>query len=422
VSVTPEPDHTDNEALRSRLEEAEETLRAIRQGEVDALVVQGPDGEQIYTLKGADHAYRVILEAMGEGAVTITDDGTILYANPRLDDMLEVEHSELIGNCLFTFVAPECQEGFRTLLSVGLRESTRGEVEMVRHTGGSLPVSLAFAPLHGGDVVAACLVVTDLTTQKRAEAEIRRLNESLETRIEQRTAQLQGMMSDLKVFTHMISHDLRTPLTVSHGYIQIIQEILEQERSSVAESLSQHIQAVDRSLHRMDTMIADLVDAARLEGKQYTLQLETIDIHAYLTNLVQHDMIAASRDRIIMDLPDALPPVQADTPSLDRVMTNLLSNALKYSDPGTKVVLQARQHEDQVVISVIDHGRGIAPGDLPHIFERFYRASGERKTEGIGLGLYIVSQLVEVMGGRIWAESEVGKGSTFSLTLPIAPG
>jgi signal transduction histidine kinase len=169
-------------------------------------------------------------------------------------------------------------------------------------------------------------------------------------------------------------------------------------------------------------MIADLVDAARLEGKQYALQLEKIDIHAYLTDLVQHDMIATSRDRIIIDLPDALPHVLADTPSLDRVMTNLLSNALKYSDPDSKVVLKAWQHDDQVLISVTDHGRGISPTDLPHIFERFYRASGERKTEGIGLGLYIVSQLVEAMGGRIWAESEVGKGSTFYFTLQVTLG
>jgi len=410
------------QTLLRRLEEAEDTLRAIHQGEVDAVVVHGEPIDYIYTLESAEHAYRVILEEMGEGAVTIAKDGAILYSNPRFDEMLSLDHSELIGNNLFIFIAPDWQDHFQELLSAGLCESTRGEVEMIRHAGGNLPVSVAFAPLPAGDVATACLVITDLTPQKQSEAEIRRLNESLEARIEERTAQLHDMMSDLQVFTHMVSHDLRTPLTVSHGYIQIMKEVLQQERSSLTESLSQHISSVDRALRRMDTMIGDLVTAARLEGKQYPLQLMNIDLHAYFADLLGRDIIAAQRDRVVMKVPDRLPTVQADLPSLDRVMTNLLSNALKYSESGTPVVVQARPEGNQVVISVTDRGRGISPADLPHIFTRFYRASGERKTEGIGLGLYIVSQLVRAMGGQIRAESEPGKGSTFAFTLPAADG
>ena len=99
---------------------------------------------------------------------------------------------------------------------------------------------------------------------------------------------------------------------------------------------------------------------------------------------------------------------------------NMLSNALKYSDPGTPVCLQAREKDGQVVVTISDQGKGIAPEDLPHLFERFYRAKGTRKTEGIGLGLYITRVLVEAHGGRLWVESEVGKGSTFFFTLPVA--
>lgn len=420
MSFSPGPDQTEIEWLRSRLEEAEETLRAIQRGEVDAVVVRGETADHVYTLESAEHAYRVIIEEMGEGAVTVTDDGTILYSNPRFDEMLQMEHSALIGTCLFDFIAPHNQHAFQNLFAVGLRENTRGEVEMTRHIGGNLPVSMAFAPLPDGDAAASCLVITDLTPQKQSEVEIRRLNESLESRIEERTAQLQDTVSDLKLFTHMVSHDLRAPLTISHGYIQMMQDVVQHEQSSLADSLSEFIHAVDRALHRMDTMIADLVDAARLEGKQYIFQVETLDLQAYFANLLQRDIITAQQDRVVIDIPNRLPPVCADIPSLDRVMTNLLSNALKYSDPGTPVIVRAQPEADQVVISVTDRGQGIAPTDLPHLFERFYRASGERQKEGIGLGLYIVSQLVEAMGGQIWAESRVGEGSTFAFTLPLS--
>ncbi len=106
---------------------------------------------------------------------------------------------------------------------------------------------------------------------------------------------------------------------------------------------------------------------------------------------------------------------------LERILTNLLSNALKYSDPGTPVWMQAQPLDGEVRIAVKDQGRGIAPEHVPHLFEKFYRADSSRKAEGIGLGLYITRLMVEAHGGRIWVESEVGKGSTFSFTLPIAP-
>ena len=126
--------------------------------------------------------------------------------------------------------------------------------------------------------------------------------------------------------------------------------------------------------------------------------------------------------RIQEEIPADLPPVCADYARLERILINLLSNALKYSDPGTPVRLRAWQQDGQVVVAVSDQGRGIAPEEIPHLFERFYRTAGARKAEGIGLGLYITRILVEAHGGRIWVESEVGKGSTFSFSLPITEG
>jgi signal transduction histidine kinase len=124
--------------------------------------------------------------------------------------------------------------------------------------------------------------------------------------------------------------------------------------------------------------------------------------------------------RVDIDVPAGLPDVAADTDRLERILTNLLTNALRYSFPETRVLVKARRTDKGVVISVTDKGVGIAPADLPRVFERFYRVKDAGKPEGLGLGLYITKMLIEAHGGRIWVESELGKGSTFYFTLPLA--
>jgi signal transduction histidine kinase len=154
-------------------------------------------------------------------------------------------------------------------------------------------------------------------------------------------------------------------------------------------------------------------------SEAWTLNREAIDLHAYLPEFLQRSATAIDTTRIRLEVAADVPAVNADYNRLERIILNLLTNALKYSDPGTPVQLRAQRTDHVVEISVTDQGQGITPEDLPHIFERFYRAAGRRKAEGIGLGLYISKLLVEAHGGRIWAESAVGKGSTFSFTLPV---
>ena len=170
----------------------------------------------------------------------------------------------------------------------------------------------------------------------------------------------------------------------------------------------------------MNVMIQDLVDAARLEGGQFPLECKPLELQTYLVELLQRNATTLPVQSIRLDIPEALPAISADSMRLERIFTNLLSNAVKYSDPGSPVVLRVRRVGGFVEVSVIDQGRGIAAEELPHLFERFYRAKGGRKTEGVGLGLYITRKLVEAHGGGIWVESELDKGSTFYFTLPVA--
>jgi two-component system, chemotaxis family, CheB/CheR fusion protein len=156
------------EELRARLHEAEDTLRAISRGEVDALVVEGPRGEQVFTLEGADHSYRIFLEEMHEGAATLTADGVILYCNRRLAEIVARPLETIIGSSLFQFVRETDRAELDSILHAGLSGSGKGEMELL--SGGKLtPVYLAASALRLNVVEAVCLVVTDLTLQKRNE-------------------------------------------------------------------------------------------------------------------------------------------------------------------------------------------------------------------------------------------------------------
>ncbi|MGE5443614.1 MAG: PAS domain S-box protein, partial [Ignavibacteriales bacterium] len=155
------------EELRTRLEEAEEALRVIRSGEVDALVISGANGEQLYTLQGAEHPYRVMVETMNEGTATLTDDGIVLYCNRRLAEILKTPLEAIIGSSILRFVMSDHVDMFEALLEQGKKGNNKGEVTLQCEDGTLTPVQLSMSALH--DIEGVCVVVTDLTEQKRNE-------------------------------------------------------------------------------------------------------------------------------------------------------------------------------------------------------------------------------------------------------------
>ena len=170
----------------------------------------------------------------------------------------------------------------------------------------------------------------------------------------------------------------------------------------------------------MSTMVDDFYLVTRLEREPIALHPVPVALPSYLRELLPRFAQVLETGRIHLDLPADLPPVAADPKYLQTILLSLLGNALKFSAPDTPILLAARRQEGEVVITVTDQGIGIAPEDLPHIFDRFYRVERMRKAEGTGLGLYITKCLVEAHGGRLRVESEEGKGSTFSFTLPVS--
>ena len=220
-------------------------------------------------------------------------------------------------------------------------------------------------------------------------------------------------------FVGIVAHDIRQPLTIVQGHAQMLQHAL---RRGNLERANGSADAIVTSAQRMNAMIRDLVDSARLEMGQIELYRQPIDLVSFIADLLQRMAGSGEGHRLRLESPSVLPTVYADPDRLERILSNLISNALKYSEPGSPIVVSLDRADGEVRVLVSDQGPGIAPHDLPRIFERLYRAGEQHKKESLGLGLYIAKMLVEAHGGRIWAESEVGRGSTFIFTLPVAKG
>ncbi|MGC4116804.1 MAG: GAF domain-containing sensor histidine kinase [Myxococcales bacterium] len=213
----------------------------------------------------------------------------------------------------------------------------------------------------------------------------------------------------------MVSHDLRSPLGTILMQAQLLQ------RQAGDPELVKRGGIIQRSARTMEVMIKDLVDTARHETGQLRIDPCPVEIRAFLEELVARFAGVIAIDRVRLQFAGALPEAWADPDRLERILANLIGNALKYSEPHTPVIVRGSAWGDGVSISVQDFGIGIEPEELPRVFDRYYRAARAKGTEGLGLGLAISRVLVEAHGGSLSAESEPGKGSTFRLWLPAVP-
>ena len=258
----------------------------------------------------------------------------------------------------------------------------------------------------------------DVTERRDLARRLRAANEDLERRVSERTAdleranqELQRTQEEREDLLRALSHDLRSPLSVIHLKAQLLSRRIDDAEAR------RELAAILTSAGRMEAMIAELVEAVRLESTPS--EPKELELRALLRELLARTAGVLAAERIEVALDEA-PRVLADPAGLERIFTNLLSNALKYAPPETKVRVTAERRDGACAIAVSDRGPGIPPEDVPHVFERFWRARRTARAEGLGLGLFIVSKLVVANGGRIWVESEPGAGSTFRFTLPLA--
>ena len=221
-------------------------------------------------------------------------------------------------------------------------------------------------------------------------------------------------------FVANVSHELRTPLSILRGYIETLLDSPEISR----EEFSRILGVMERHSKRLDLLAQDLLTLAQLESANPNLQLGTVDLPSFFAEVVRdwEKKLATKQLSVIADVPPDMPTVRADRVRLEEALYNLLDNAVKYSPEHGEIGLVGRRRDKQIVLSVSDNGIGIDKEDLPRIFERFYRADKARTAEnigGTGLGLAIVKHVAQLHGGHVEAESELGKGTTIRVVLPV---
>lgn len=230
-------------------------------------------------------------------------------------------------------------------------------------------------------------------------------------------SELENVEQRRKDLVSDLTHELRTPLTVVEGYLEGLADGTVEPSTEIYDRLA-------RETSRIKRLVDDLQELSKLEAGYLPIEVRSLDLHPLLSNIVQRfsDQLLAENSPVLsLEYPPQTPKVLADPERVEQIMVNLVGNALRYTPAGS-ITVRVSSAPHLVWIAVVDTGQGIAPEDLPHVFERFWRAdrSRDRASGGTGIGLAISQRLVELQGGTIDVESEVNQGTTFRFSLPIA--
>jgi len=329
-----------------------------------------------------------VLQKMTDGVFIVDAQGDVQLVNPAAEILFSISQASSINKPLIEVVRhhlpiemwQRCKDSGKTQnvdFEIGNRLSVHG-------------IATSLSPTIYGSTL---LLFQDMTRQRQVET-VRR------------------------DFISNVSHELRTPLAA----LKALTETLQAGALEDPPAAHRFLEQMETEVDSLSLMVNELLELSRIESGRVPLNLKSTRPIDIIDPAYERLRLQAERAGLILaiECPDDLPPVLADATRVQQVVVNLLHNAIKFTPSGGQVIVHAEQQDRVVRFNVTDWGIGVAAEDLPRIFERFYKADRSRATSGTGLGLAIARHLVEAHGGRIWAESEVGKGSTFYFTIPLA--
>ena len=388
---------------------------------------------QSEALRESETKFRSVAQSANDGIVSANSRGLIVSWNRGAETIFGYKEEEVVGKPL-TVLMPERyrelhQSGLERLRSTGESRVIGRTLELhgVRKDGTEFPLDLSIASWKTEEGTFYSGIIRDITERKRVTEALQALTLSLEQKVKERTAELEIARDQALVATQhkseflaSMSHELRTPLNAVIGFSDVL---LEKMFGDLNEKQEEYLQDILSSGRHLLALINDILDLSKIEAGRTELEVSTFNLATTVENTLVLVRERAVRRRVDLtsEINSQLGDCRADERKVKQVLLNLLSNAIKFTPEGGRISVTASVIGEYVEISVTDTGIGISTEDRQRIFEEFYQVKRDpaHKREGTGLGLALSKKFVELHGGRICVESEPGKGSTFTFTLPL---
>lgn len=413
---------------QSEIELLRARLRSLRRAvdETEDLLNRYINAEQ--ALRESEERFRLLVAAVKDYAIFMLDiNGNILSWNSGAQRIKGYSANEIIGKHFSTFYTPEDLEDgkpARELVIATAEGQYQEEGWRVRKDGTLFWAHVLITAVFDehGKLRGFAKVTRDMTERKRAEEERERLYQSEVQLMQERAARQQAevMLKLRDEFLMVTAHELRTPITTLLGYTELLKRRLDQGKVS-AERMERPIQAVIEQAQRLDRLTNTLLDMSWLEQGHVAIQRHDVDLRDVMRRVIDSFTLLVEHHQLTLTLPSKPLIVTGDELRMEQIFYNLLQNAVKYSPNGGAITIELRAEEQQALVRITDSGIGIRSEDLPFLFDRFYRATNvsAQQISGLGIGLYIVKELVTIHGGTIDVQSVPEQGTTFSIRLPL---
>jgi PAS domain S-box-containing protein len=358
-------------------------------------------GTSLEEERRAEAEIRSLVDSVAEALVLVSPDGRVVSVNRRFEDLFGIPAGDVEGKAV-------------------------DELEPLLERVFADPADVTDRLRSGGGDLDRTTILTQAWPRERQlalfAAPVRSVDRDLGTMFGLRDVTQERELDRMKTeFVSQVSHELRTPLTAIKGFTDLI---LDGDAGEVSEEQAEYLAIVKSNADRLVTLINDLLDVSRIESGRIQLKLEPIDIRTIMESVMatMRPLADGKDQRMTLTAPDDLPLAFGDHDRIVQVTTNLVSNAHKYTQAGGAIDIAVARDGAFVLVAVRDDGMGIAADDIPRLFSRFFRVDNSltREIGGTGLGLSIVKSMVEIQGGTVSLESELGTGSTFTFTIPVA--
>lgn len=356
---------------------------------------------QLYTqVRDEKRRMDALLDSVADGIFILAADHTIEHCNPAFARMLDLPREQFLGRDHANVIRWVKHKDGLTLEQAEAggwpltpHATLYVEGDLDRRTGVPLPVGITYAPLLSPDgrLVNIIASVRDITRFREAD--------------------------ELKsTFVSVVSHELKTPVALIKGYVSTLRR---EDASWDREIVQDSLEVIEEEADRLTELIENLLDASRLQAGSLSINMTDVNLAELSERIASRFRTQSSQHTITVSFSENFPLILGDEDRLAQVLSNLVSNALKYSPQGGEVRIGGQVRPEQVIICVSDQGPGIAAGDIPHVFDRFYRsAEMARRTKGAGLGLYLARAVVEAHAGRIWVDPKPDAGARICFSLP----